>query len=324
MKQSIKFLIAMISVCYGLLAIAQPDQQSWTDWVMQFRVEAVNEGIKPELFDQVFNTIPGPNATVMRLYNTQPEGRLTFIQYRQTRANKTRIQMGRQEYQKNRALLIGISKKYGVDPGFILALWGLETDYGHFMGNFSVPSSLATLAYSSNRKSFFRHELLGALHILQEGQVSLQNFKGEWAGASGHPQFLPSSWYKYAVDYDGDGRKDIWKSLPDAFASIANYLSKNGWQLGQPWAVEVTLPADFNSALISKTITKPVSAWKSLGVQINQHPANLSDQLAASIIQLNGGPALMVFNNFRALQSWNDSNYYVSTVGYLSDQISQQ
>ena len=244
------------------------------------------------------------------------------MEYRQTRADQARIRLGRQEYQKNQTLLNQISKSYGVDSCFVVALWGLETDYGHFMGNFSVPQSLATLAYDSNRKAFFRHELIEALHILQDGQVSLQNFKGEWAGASGHPQFLPTSWYKYAVDFKGDGRKDIWKTLPDALASIANYLAKNGWQAGQPWGVEVTLPADFDSALIGKTVVKPVSAWRSLGVRISSDSAAaISDQLPASIIQLNGGPALMVFNNFRALQTWNDSNYYVSTVGYLADQI---
>jgi len=158
------------------------------------------------------------------------------------------------------------------------------------------------------------------LHILQEGQISLNNFKGEWAGASGHPQFLPSSWYKYAVDYDRDGKKDIWNSLPDGLASIANYLAKSGWQLGQPWAVEVTLPDDFDSNLLGKKIVKPVSEWLSLGIKTNRKLP--SEQLPASIIQLHEGPALMVFNNFKVLQKWNDSNYYVSTVGYLADQIS--
>lgn len=319
-KFAIYCIFLLLSIFYAFYAYAEPEQ-SWSQWVQQLRVDAIKNGIKPDVFDQVFASIPGPNSTVLKFYNTQPERRLTFIEYRQTRADQARIRLGRQEYQKNQDLLDKIGKAYGVDSCFVVSLWGMETDYGHFMGNFSVPQSLATLAYASNRKAFFRHELIEALHILQDGQVSLQNFKGEWAGASGHPQFLPSSWYKYAVDFNGDGRKDIWKNLPDALASIANYLAKNGWQAGQPWAVEVTLPADFDSALIGKTIVKPVSAWRSLGVRINNSSANIAEQLPASIIQLNGGPALMVFNNFRALQTWNDSNYYVSTVGYLADQI---
>ena len=321
-KFSTCILLLVVSIFYTFTACAEADQ-SWAQWVQQLKSDAIKDGIKPEVFDQVFNTIPGPNSTVLKYYNTQPERRLTFIEYRQTRANPARIRLGRQEYQKNQALLNNISKAYGVDACFIVALWGLETDYGHFMGNFSVPQSLATLAYASNRKAFFRHELIEALHILQDGQVSLQNFKGEWAGASGHPQFLPTSWYKYAVDFNGDGRKDIWKTLPDALASIANYLAKNGWQAGRPWAVEVTLPADFDSGLIGKTIVKPVSAWRSLGVRVNDTSVSISNQMPAAIVQLNGGPALMVFNNFRTLQTWNDSNYYVSTVGYLADQICQ-
>lgn len=315
----IVWFMAIISILYAFSAMAQ--QQSWSAWVQQLRTQAIQDGIQPQVFDQVFSAIPGPSSKVLHYYNSQPERRLSFTEYRQTRANKSRIQMGRSEYQKDKSLLSGISKTYGVDPTFILALWGLETDYGRFMGTFSVPQSLATLAYASNRQAFFRHELLEALHIIQDHQVSMANFKGEWAGASGHPQFLPTSWYKYAVDYDGDGRKDIWKSLPDALASIANYLAKNGWELGQPWAVEVSLPSSFDSGLIGKTIVKPVSAWRSLGVRMNNQswPNN---QLPASIIQLNGGPTLMVFHNFRVLQTWNDSNYYVSTVGYLADQIS--
>lgn len=311
------FVIILNILCFGIAW----GNESWQSFVAQLRTDAINNGIQPTVFDKVFDSITGPNPTVIKLYNTQPERRLTFLEYRQTRANNDRINLGRQEYSKNKALLTSIGKSYGVDPAFILALWGLETDYGHFMGKFSVPQSLATLAYISNRPAFFRRELLLALHIIQDGQVSLENFKGEWAGASGHPQFLPSSWYKYAVDYQQVGKKDIWNNLPNALASIANYLAKNGWQSGQPWAVEVNLPSDFNQALLGKTTVKSVNEWRNLGVRLDGQ--QVSGELSASIIQLNGGPAMMVFHNFRVLQTWNDSNYYVSTVGYLADKISQ-
>ncbi|MBS0351523.1 MAG: lytic murein transglycosylase [Proteobacteria bacterium] len=315
-----KISITMVLVFYTLIANALSNPVPWPDWVKQLRIDAINNGITATTFDQVFQNIHGPDPRVIRLYSSQPEGRLTFLQYRQTRADNIRIKMGQQEYIKHKALLDDIGRKYGVDPYIILSLWGLETDYGHFMGSFFVPSSLATLAYISDRPQFFRSELMRALHIFQEGHVSLADFKGEWAGASGHPQFLPSSWYKYAVDYDGDGRKNIWKSLPDAFASIANYLAKNGWQAGQEWAVEVSLPQNFDTQLLGKHTVKTVQEWRSLGVQFN-FDNGFSNQTMASIIQFNNGPAFMVFNNFKTLQTWNESNYYVTTVGYLADQI---
>lgn len=137
----------------------------------------------------------------------------------------------------------------------------------HLYGKFPVIKALATLAYDSNRKEFFRKELFIALRILNEGHVDLADFKGEWAGASGQPQFLPSSWVKYAVDYDGDGRKDIWRSKPDVFASIANYMKQNGWQTGEPWAIQVKLPPKFNMAMTGKTIVKPVSEWNAAGFE---------------------------------------------------------
>ena len=315
-----KWLVFWVAILFTVSAAGGQNELSWADWTQQLRQEAMADGIRAEVFDRIFSDIPGPDQTILRFYNSQPERRLTFLEYQRTRADNLRIETGRQERQKYNDLLSAIDRDYGVDPAIVLALWGLETNYGQYLGSFSVPQSLATLAYGSNRPEFFRSELLKALHILQDGQVSLPNFKGEWAGASGHPQFLPSSWYKYAVDYDHCGRKDIWTRIPDALASIANYLAKNGWQPGQPWAVEVSLPDHFDSALIGKSIIKPVSAWRDLGVTANNHSWP-DDSLPASIIQLNGGPTLMIFKNFRVLQTWNDSNYYVATVVYLADQI---
>lgn len=320
MKRALmQFTLALVLVL-GLLSQAGAED-TWQAWVQEFRAEAINDGIKPAVFDSVFSGIPGPNPTVLKYYHSQPERRLTFLEYRQTRANSQRIQAGRKEYQKNKTLLNSIHQRYGVDACVVVALWGLETEYGHFMGNFSVPNSLATLAYASNRKNFFRHELLRALHMIQDKEVSLNEFKGEWAGASGYPQFLPSSWYKYAVDYSGSGRKNIWTNLADGLASIANYLAKNGWRSSEPWAVEVVLPQNFDDALLGKATVQPISAWRNRGVKIKEGAWPAAD-LSASIIRPGSeGPYLMIFNNFKVLQTWNDSNYYVSTVGYLADQI---
>ena len=174
---------------------------------------------------------------------TQPEHRLTYPQYLSTRAGGGRIPAGQQRYQKYNGLLQNIGQKYGVDPCVVVALWGMESSYGNFMGDFPTIQALATLAYDSPRPGVFRQELLDALHMVKDGDVSISQFKGEWAGASGQCQFLPSSWYKYAVDYDGNGKKDIWTSVPDVLASIANYLHVHGWEAGQPRTIAVQLPA---------------------------------------------------------------------------------
>ncbi len=328
LKKSLVIFFTSFFMCVGF---AQPqgepteNKMSWSAWVHQLRHEAIKSGIRPDFFDQIFSRIPEPSPKVLHYYHTQPERRITFLEYRHSRADSKRIELGRQEFAKHHALLNKITHVYGVDPCFITALWGLETDYGHFMGSFPVIPSLATLAYDSKRPAFFRKELIEALRMVQDGQVRLEDFKGEWAGASGHPQFLPSSWYKYAVDFEGHGHKDIWKSIPDALASIANYLAKNGWRRDEPWADQVNLPAGFDQALIGKAIIKPVGEWRKLGVHVHGNKPWPNDQLPASIIQVGnpseGGITLMMMPNFRVLQTWNDSNYYISTVGYLADQI---
>jgi len=296
-------------------------KQSWQAFLQQIRTEAINQGVRPAVVDEAFRGLDTPNWKVLNLDRGQPEKRLTYINYRNTRADSYRITMGRYELKKHRALLTNIAQRYGVNECFILSLWGLETSYGHYMGNFPVIYSLATLAYDDRRSELFRKELLLGLHILNDGHVQLKNFKGEWAGASGHPQFLPSSWNDYAVDYDNDGHKDIWKSLPDAFASIANYLAKNGWKYGDPWAIPVTVPASLNPDLMSTEVTKTVAEWKRLGVSAQYGESLPNSNYQASIVNPYGGPAMMVFNNFKVIMKWNHSTYYAGTVGYMADKI---
>lgn len=298
-------------------------QVSWQQYVKEIRQQALVEGIRPEVFDQAFRDIHAPDRKVLFFDRTQPEKRITFMHYRDTRADNSRINLGRQEFRQHQAVLERIGSEYGVDPCFIVSLWGLETSYGRFMGNFPVIKSLATLGYDNRRSDFFRSELLIALHMVNDGQVSLHDFKGEWAGASGHPQFMPSTWRDYAVDYTGSGRKDIWHNLNDVFASVANFLVKNGWKRGEPWAILVNVPDNFDRSLIANKVTKSVDEWMRLGVRPISN--NLPDgQLMASIIFPDGGPAFMIFNNFKVLKRWNNSNYYVGTVGYLANQICQR
>lgn len=297
--------------------------ETWTVWLSQLRVEALQQGISAKVFDEAFAGIHEPSRQIKGFMHSQPEHRLTFLKYRTTRADNYKIVVGRREYKKNKRILEEIAQQYGVSPCFIVSFWGMETSYGSYMGNFPVIKALATLAYDSKRREFFRKELLIALRILQEGHVSFQDFKGEWAGASGQSQFLPSSWVRYAVDYDGDGRKDIWKSKPDVFASIANYMKQNGWKTGEPWAIQVKLPATFDKKLEGKAIIKPVSEWNAMGVRTENGQPLPHQDLQASIVQPFGGPVFLAFPNYRMILRYNNSIYYAGAIGYLADKICQ-
>ncbi len=316
--------LSLVFFISPLFASSIPNQTAtFKKWVQELRKEALADGIKANTFDKIFAGMT-PDQALLHFDRKQPERRITFAKYRQTRGDSYRILLGRRYYQKNKALLEQVGKVYGVSPCVITALWGIESSYGNFMGKFPVLRSLATLAYDTRRSEFFRNELMYALHIVNEGHVQLQDFKGEWAGGTGQPQFLPSSWHKHAVDFDKDGRKDIWGSKGDVFASIANYLVDYGWQTGQAWGVEVTLPPDFNKKLVNLAITKPVQQWYQLGVKLNPNQIKPDLKLQASIVFPLGGPAFMVFNNFKVLMQYNKSTYYAATVAYLADEICQK
>ncbi len=314
----ILFAMAMLTT----LQVEAAKKQSFAQWRADLRQQVLSEGVSPAVFDRAFRGIT-PQRRVVNLDRNQPEKRLTFYQYRKTRIDPYRITLGKRAFKKHRTLLNDIGRQYGVDPCFIVSIWGLETSYGNFMGSFSVIRALSTLAYDGRRSAFFRKELIIALKILNEGHVDVTKLKGEWAGASGHPQFLPSSWKNFAVDYDGDGKKDIWTNKKDALASIANYLASNGWKAGQPWGIPVLLPNNMDRDSLGKKNRKSVNDWLQLGIQAayghNLPMANLS----AAIIKPYGGPDMMIFDNFRALQSYNPSLFYVGSVGYLAEQICQ-
>jgi len=322
MKTKLRILSALIGLLLSPFVFAQ--QQSWNSWVADVRKEALGQGIPASLFDEAFADIHEPSRQVKGLARSQPEHRLTYSKYLRSRVDNYRISVGRQQYKKNKALADEVASHFGVDPCFIMSFWGMETSYGSYMGNFPVIKSLATLAYDSNRPDFFRKQLFYALHIVNDGHVSLRNFKGEWAGASGQPQFLPSSWREYAVDYDGDGRKDIWESKADVFASIANYMKKNGWQTGEPWAILVKLPSNFDKNLEGKAIVKPVSEWNALGVRTENGEPLPHQELQASIVQPNGGPVFLAYPNYKMILRYNNSIYYAGAIGYLADKICQR
>jgi len=311
--------LALLLVSMSTWAATNP--QPWKSWVADVKQEALRQGVSPQIFDQAFADIHEPSRQVKNLARSQPEHRLTFSKYLSSRADGYRIAIGRKEYARNKAVLEQVGQKFGVDPCFIVSFWGMESSYGTYMGNFPVIKSLATLAYDSNRPDFFRKQLFIALKIVNDGHVPLSHLKGEWAGASGQPQFLPSSWVEYAVDYDGDGRKDIWESKPDVFASIANYMHKNGWQTGEPWAIHVKLPASFDSSLEGKSTVKPVSEWSAMGVRTVDGQPLPYPNLKASIVQPFGGPVFLAYPNYKMILRYNNSIYYAGAIGYMADKI---
>ncbi len=220
-------------------------------------------------------------------------------------------------------LLTKIGHEYGVQPRFIVALWGIETNFGKLTGHFPLISSLTTLAWEGRREAFFKAQLFDALRILEQGHVTPAAFKGSWAGAMGQVQFMPSSFLKFAVDQDGDGRKDLWGNLADVFGSAANYLHQNGWQEEQTWGRRVQVPDSLAPALLGLETKKPLSAWQALGVR--QHDGSPLPKVAmqASLIRPDDvhGRSYLAYDNYRVLRHWNRSHYFVVAVGTLADRI---
>jgi membrane-bound lytic murein transglycosylase B len=253
----------------------------------------------------------------------QPEVTQTFSEYMARRVTAALVAEGRKALRQHRALLEAVRRAYGVQPRFIVALWGVETRYGRYGGGYPVIASLVTLAYDARRARYFRRELLDALQILDAGHITPERMKGSWAGAMGQNQFMPSSFVRYAVDFDGDGRRDIWTTLADVFASSANYLANAGWRGDQTWGREVRLPAGFDLGLVGHGVRKRLSEWQRLGVR----RANGGDlprrDLLASVIMPGGpeGPAFVVYDKYRAILKWKRSDYFGMSVGRLADLI---
>jgi len=296
---------------------------SFDAWLGAFRDEARAKGISPQTLDAALNGV-APIARVIELDRRQPEFTRTFWSYLDNRVTEGRIATGRAMLEKHRARLARASRAHGVPPHYLVAFWGMETNFGGHLGSFPVIGALATLAHDPRRSAFFRAELLDALRIVQEGHIAPAKMKGSWAGAMGHMQFLPSTFMDHAVDADGDGRTDIWHSLDDAFTSAANYLSNLGWKTDERWGREVRLPQDFDWRLATLATRKPLDAWAALGVRrADGGSLPTPEGMTGSIVLPQGheGPAFLVYDNFRAIMSWNRSVNYAVAVGYLADRI---
>lgn len=318
-------LSAML-VSIVVMAVAAPgwaQTQSFDDWLRELRVEALQKGISAQTLDSAFVGVQ-PIPRVIELDRRQPEFTLTFQQYIDRVVPQSRIDKGRRKYAENRDLLDRIGRKYGVQPRFIVALWGIETDFGRVTGGFPVIASLSTLAHDGRRSAYFRGELFNALQILDEGHITVDKMVGSWAGAMGQSQFMPSSFNNFAVDHDGDGRRDIWGTKADVFASAANYLARSGWRYDQTWGRQVRLSAGFQPSLAGLKVRKPIGDWQALGVRRLDGRDLPTRQLPASIVLPQDGatkPAFMVYENFRTILKWNRSNYFALAVGRLSDGI---
>jgi membrane-bound lytic murein transglycosylase B len=305
---------------------AQGAPQSFATWLEQLHAEARAAGISQETLDAALAGIEAPQQRVINLDQKQPEKTQSLEDYVATRVSEERIAEGRRMLRRYPAWLGRIERQYGVQRRFIVALWGIESNYGRHTGKLPIILSLVTLAYDARRGDYFRKELLEALHILDAGHIALPYMKGSWAGAMGQFQFMPSSYRHYAVDANGDGRIDIWNSIPDALASAANYLAKAGWKDDQTWGRPVKLPGEFNYSLAGLKTRLPLSRWQALGVRRSNGRALPRRELQASLIIPDGpaGPAYLIYSNFRALRRWNRSNSFAVAIGTLSDRYDVQ
>lgn len=295
---------------------------SFDAFLSSMRAEARRAGIAPATLDRAFAGL-APNQRVIDLDRHQPEFTMTWARYRALVISDQRIANGRAAYARNRALLARIYDVYGVSPAVIMGIWGLESSFGTELGGFQVVQALATLAWEGRRAAFFRSELLAALRILDHGDVTPARMTGSYAGAMGQPQFMPSAYLRYAVDFDGRGQRDIWTSVPDTLASIANYLADSGWKPGGSWGQPVTLPSGFNMADSGRGNRKPVSAWAQRGVGPADGRSLAPPDTAAALILPDGpaGEAYLVYGNFTAVRRYNPSDFYVIAVGLIGDGI---
>jgi len=291
-------------------------------WLEDLRHEALAKGVGAPILDRALRGLK-PIARVIELDRKQPEFTMTFRQYLTRVVPAARVATGKRKLNENRALLETVAKKYGVQARFLVAFWGIETDFGRLTGGFSVVRALATLAHDGRRSSYFRKELINALKILDGGHIELSAMTGSWAGAMGQPQFMPSSFLAYAVDDNGDGRKDIWTTKADVFASAANYLARSGWKGDETWGRRVSLPEGLDQALASLKVRKRLSAWQDLGVRRIDGSDLPTRDLQASVVYPGkpGGDAYIVYNNFRTILKWNRSTYFAVAVGSLADRI---
>ena len=315
MKLPFLFFLLLLS---SAPLIAQ--EQTFDEWREELRAEALSLGISQETLLAI-DDLEAPLERVLELDNAQPEFVQTFTRYLSLRITPSQINRGQALLNQYAVLLEEVRQRYGVQPHYLVSFWAIESNYGRATGGFSVLQALATLAYDPRRADFFRKELLAALQIIDGGHIAAENMSGSWAGAMGQLQFLPSIFTRYGIDGDGDGKIDIWNSLPDIFHSAANFLSQSGWRGDERWGREVMLPADFDFSLTGTRIRKSLQDWSDLGIsQMDGSPIPIADMQASVVLPAGAvGPAFLTYANFRATMIYNPSTFYALTVGHLAD-----
>ena len=301
-------------------------------WLGELRAEAEARGIRPEILDRALAGVE-PVEQIIRRDRTQAEFALDLDAYLSRRLTPDLVRTARTMYARHRQLLQKVGAAYDVDPHVVIAIWGLESNFGRFAGVRPTIPTLATLAYDQRRSTLFRTELLNALEILNRGDIELAMLKGSWAGALGQPQFMPSSYLRFAQDFDGDDRRDIWKSQADVFASIAYYLQQHGWTEGERWGREVVVPPRAQAgvdeiplrtegcrARRAMTVPQPLDAWRALGLRAAGNAPLPSGPRPASLIR-EGKRAFLLYGNYEALLDYNCAHSYALAVGLLADRI---
>ena len=329
MRTKFGILLLATSLCVPALVGAAEKTATpevYTKWLNDLKEEMIERGISEETIDLAYgkNDYYHPDPEVVKIDRKQIEFVLTSTEYLNRVVNAKKVAKAREKYKQLYPLFKDMEKKYGVQINYLIAFWGMETNFGQNFGNYEVIDALTTLSYDKRRPKFFKEELFQALTIIDKWQVEPKQMEGSWAGAMGHFQFMPSTFNAYAVDYNGDGKIDIWHSFEDAIASAANYLASMGWKAGQNWGMEVSLPWNFDYAMSGRDVKKTVKEWRKIGVKTkNNKKLGLPDDEIVSIILPEGrkGAAYLIRENFRKIMNWNRSENYALAIGMLADYI---
>lgn len=330
---TLKLLLVLALGMQVAVPTPQAARPEWPAFLAQLKEQALGKGVSAATVEAALTGLE-PLEVVVERDRTQAETVLTIDQYIAQRLTPRFVRTAREQAKTHRRLLSEVSARHGPPPSLLVAVWGMESNFGRFTGTRPTVQALATLAWDGRRGAFFTSEMMDALQILDKGYIRLDEMKGSWAGAMGQPQFMPSSYLAHAQDFDGDGRRDIWKGLPDVFASIANYMKAYGWTDGQTWGREVKLPAGGAAPLVEKvglrqsgcrasrelTVPVPLKQWQQLGVRTVAGTALPRVDRSASLLRA-GRKSYLVYSNYDTLLGYNCAHAYALAVGLLSDRI---
>ena len=316
-RRACALLLALLALPTGAIG-AEPFSQC----LAQLRARAAGEGVAPAAFDRYTRDL-APDASVLELLDAQPEFTTPIWDYLAALVDARRIAQGQEMLARHAAVLAQVEAAYGVDRHTVVAVWGVESDYGQITGTRPLLTSLATLSCAGRRQAFFRGELMALLKLFEAGDLQPEGLTGSWAGAFGQTQFMPSTYATVAVDFDGDGRRDLVSSVPDALASTANYLRRAGWKRGEDWGMEVRIPATLDAALAGRTRPRPMSDWRARGLtRVDGAPLPAGDASVALLLPAGkAGPAWLVRRNYRAIYSYNAAESYALAIALLSDRL---